>query len=77
MRSEEAGAFPTLAGEGSAGRSAAAFEAELRPLLRPALRLATGMLADSFEAEDAAIYFGRDDETRAIIEKLAAQAAPV
>ena len=24
----------------------------------------------TFEAEDAAIYFGRDDETRAVIERL-------
>jgi hypothetical protein len=27
----------------------------------------------SFEAEDAAIYFGRDDETRAVIERLDAR----
>ena len=27
----------------------------------------------AFEAEDAAIYFGRDDETRAVIEKLDAR----
>jgi RNA polymerase sigma-70 factor (ECF subfamily) len=51
--SEEGGVVSALVAEGSARRSTAAFEAELRPLLRPAVRLATGMLADAFEAEDA------------------------